>query len=57
MSNGIRQGSITSPYLFNKYVDEPNILFGQSKLQCYVGDRPANNFSYANGLAGRAPTA
>ena len=56
MSNGIRQGSLISPYLFNVSVDELNILLGQSKLGCYVGGSPANKFSYADDLAALAPT-
>lgn len=57
MSNGIRQGSIISPYLFNVYVDELNVLLAKSKLGCHVGGKPLNNFSYADDLAIIAPTA
>ena len=34
MGNGIRQGSIISPYLFNIYVDELNILLSKSGIGC-----------------------
>ena len=57
MGNGIRQGSIISPYLFNVYVDELNILLSKSGIGCHIGGAPANNFSYADDLAIVAPTA
>ena len=57
MSNGIRQGSILSPYLFNIYVDELNLLLTNSKVGCHVGGKSSNNFSYADDLAVIAPTA
>ena len=57
MSNGIRQGSLISPYFFNVYVDELNSLLDESKLGCYIGGRPSNNFSYADDVAILAPTA
>ena len=57
MSNGIRQGSIISPYLFNVYVDALKVLLAESKLGCHIGGEPVNNFSYADDLAIVAPTA
>ena len=57
MSNGIRQGSILSPYLFNVYVDDLNIKLNETKVGCYVSNRPVNNFSYADDLALIAPSA
>lgn len=57
MTNGIRQGSVLSPYLFSLYVDELNLLLSESGLGCHVGGRPLNNFSYADDLAILAPCA
>ena len=51
MNNGIRQGSIISPHLFNVYVDELNLLLTESKLGCHTGGEPVNSFSYADDLA------
>ena len=51
MSNGLRQGSIMSPYLFNTYVDELNILLTNSKVGCHVGTESSNKISYADELA------
>ena len=57
MSNGIRQGSIISPYLFNIYVDELNGRLSNSKVGCHIGGMPSNNFAYADDLAILAPSA
>ena len=58
MSNGLMQGSVISPYLFNVYLDELSYKFLQSNIGCRIGDAPMNFFvSYADELALVAPTA
>ena len=57
MKNGIRQGSLISPYLFNLYVDDLNKWLSEAKHGCYVGEKAMNNFSYADDLALLAPSA
>ena len=57
MLNGIRQGSIVSPHLFNVYVDEMNERLNRSKVGCFISNTPMNNFSYADDLALVAPSA
>ena len=57
MTNGIRQGSILSPYLFNIYVDDLNIKLNRTKVGCHIYNTPVNNFSYADDLALVAPSA
>ena len=56
-TNGIRQGSILSPYLFNVYVDELNIRLAQSKIGCKLADKSFNNLSYADDLVVLSPSA
>ena len=56
MSNGIRQGSILSPYLFNVYVDNL-IRLNHSGVGCHVDDMAANNLAYADDLVILAPCA
>ena len=55
--NGISQGSIIRPYLFNVYVDVLNRMLSNSGLGCYIGERPSNNFSYSDDVALLAPSA
>ena len=57
MSNGIRQGSCLSPYLFNIYVDELNINLKNSHVGCHVSGVCTNNFSYADDLVLIGPDA
>ena len=57
VENGIRQGSILSPYLFDVYVDELNFLLAKAGVGCYISGKSANNFSYSDDLALMAPTA
>ena len=57
MSNGIRQGSLISPHLFNIYIDELNHILSNSKLGCHIGNSSCNNFAYADDLAILAPSA
>ena len=56
MRNGIRQGSILSPYLFNVYVDGLNHNLNSSKVGCHLGNKPMNNLSYADDLVLIAPS-
>ena len=57
MKNGIRQGSILSPYFFNVYVDDLNYCLNDCRVGCHLGDKPMNNLSYADDLVLVAPSA
>ena len=57
MSNGIRQGSVLSPHLFNLYVDDLSHLLDSTGVECDIGGLPANNFYYADDLALLCPSA
>ena len=56
MGNGIRQGSILSPYLFNVYVDDLNHKLNDSGVGCHIAGLPMNNFSYADDLVLVSPS-
>ena len=57
MKNGIRQGSILSPKLFNLYIDDLNVVLRDTGVGCHVGGVPLNNFAYADDLVILGPTA
>ena len=57
MANGIRQGSVLSPYLFSVYVDGLNAELSRAKVGCHVAGVPMNNFSYADDIAIVGPSA
>ena len=50
VSNGVRQGGIISPRLFNMYVDELNYRLSKCGVGCNIGGSFLNNFSYADDM-------
>ena len=56
MGNGIKQGALLSPYLFNIYVESLNTMLNESKLGCCIANNPMNNLSWADDLVLLAPS-
>jgi retron-type reverse transcriptase len=48
MRNGIRQGSILSPYLFSVYMCDVSDVIMKSGVGCYVGNKPCNILLHAD---------
>ena len=57
MTNGIRQGSLVSPFLYNFYVDILSVMLNESGVGCCIGAETLNNLSWADDLVVMAPSA
>ncbi len=55
MSNGVRQGGILSPFLFNVYIDDLSRKLNECKTGCIVGDQVVNHLMYADDLVVLCP--
>ena len=54
-SNGVKQGGVLSPLLFNIYMDDLSILLNQSRIGCHVNDSIINHIMYADDMCLLAP--
>ena len=57
VSNGVRQGGILSPYLFNIYMDDLSSSLEKCHTGCFVGDLLINHLMYADDLVLICPSA
>nr|XP_034825569.1 uncharacterized protein LOC117983197 [Maniola hyperantus] len=53
---GVRQGGLTSPLLFNLYVNELIVRLSSTHVGCYIGETCFNNISYADDMVLLGPT-
>ena len=49
--NGVRQGSVLSPYLFSVYVDQLSESLNAVRSGCYVGKICINHIFFADDIA------
>ncbi len=57
VTNGVRQGGILSPYLFNVYMDGLSDKLNMSRYGCITSSRNVNHLMYADDLVLIAPSA
>ena len=57
VTNGVRQGGILSPLLFNFYMNDLSVLLSKISAGCYSGNTVINHLMYAHDLAVFAPSA
>ena len=50
ISNGVRQGEILSPSLFDVYIDDLCSLLNTSRIGCHIDDVCINHVFYADDL-------
>ena len=55
-SNGLRQGGILSPLMFNVYVDDLSSVLRKSNVGCHVNDVCINHLFYADDAVLMAPS-
>merc|ERR1712235_133697 len=56
VGNGVRQGGILSPVLFNLYVDGLSIRLNDCDTGCMIGDTLVNHLMYADDLVVVSPS-
>ena len=56
VSNGVRQGGILSPYLFNVYMDDLSTRLNKLSIGCVLGDLLINHLMYADDLVLISPS-
>ena len=55
LSNGVRQGGVLSPYLFNVYMDGLSEILNTCQTGCYSGVSKVNHLMYADDLVLLSP--
>ena len=56
-SNGLRQGGILSPHLFNVYTDSLNVELNSLPIGCTINEITINNLCYADDMVLISPSA
>ena len=57
VSNGVRQGGVLSPYLFNVYMDGLSVILNNCDVGCTMNNVSVNHFMYADDTVLVSPSA
>ena len=57
VSNGVRQGGILSPFLFNVYMDDLSVNLKECPTGCIAGGTIVNHLMYADDIVLLSPSA
>lgn len=57
LTSGVRQGGLTSPILFNIYINGLIEELSSTRAGCYIGKKCLNNLSYADDMVLLSPSA
>ena len=56
MCNGVKQGGILSPHLFNVYMDDISVILNKFQIGCIYGGTIINHLMYADDLCIFSPS-